>query len=110
MSDGRVVYRDARGVEYVSVPLPTHEVTDAVPLTARNPRNREKRRREPVPFYQGTDGAELVRQPRAHRERWTDAQWVAFEEHRKTEAEQAQTDLPVATALVIKSRDPGGRR
>ena len=29
-----VVYRDKRGVEYESVPLPTNEVTDAVPLNA----------------------------------------------------------------------------
>ena len=100
MSDDRVVYRDRQGVEYVSVPLPTHEVTDAVPITARQIGKRATK--EPVPFYEGTDGAELARQPRSHRRRWTDNQWMAFEEHRKAEAEESQRDLPVATALVVK--------
>jgi hypothetical protein len=95
-----VVYRDKRGVEYESVPLPTHEVTDAVPLAARIAGRRQTKK--PVPVYEGTDGAELVRQPRDHRRRWTEAQWIAFEEHRKLESEQARADLPVATAVVIK--------
>lgn len=100
MPDDRIVYRDARGVEYVSVPLPTHEVTDAVPLNARQVGKRTAK--EPVKFYEGTDGAELARQPRSHRRRWTDAQWVAFEEHRKAEQEESQEHLPVATAFVVK--------
>ena len=58
-----VVYRDERGVEYVSVPLPTHEVTEAVPIDAR----RLRRTQEEIPFYVGTDGAELAAQPRGHR-------------------------------------------
>ena len=100
MSDERVVYRDRNGVEYVSVPLPTHEVTDAVPITARQLGKRTTK--EPVPFYEGADGAELARQPRSHRRRWSEEQWVAFEEHRKAEAEESRQDLPVATALVVK--------
>ena len=103
MSDKRVVYRDRHGVEYVSVPLPTHEVTDPVPLNARQVGKRTTK--EPTPFYEGLDGAELARQPRSHRRRWTDAQWAAFEEHRKVEVEEAQKDLPVATAFVVKTRD-----
>jgi hypothetical protein len=104
MSDSRVVYRDQRGREYVSVPLPTHEVTDPVPLNARHAGKRPTK--APVPFYEGTDGAELAAQPRSHRRRWSDAQWVAFEEQRKAEVEESQKDFPVAAALVIKPRDP----
>lgn len=100
MSDDRVVYRDARGVEYISVPLPTHEVTDPVPINARQTGKRTTK--EAVPFYEGTDGEELARQPRSHRRRWTDNQWIAFEEHRKVEAEESQKDFPVATAMVVK--------
>ena len=99
------VYRDKRGVEYVSVPLPTHEVTDAVPLTARIASRRPAKK--PVSLYGGTDGAELVSQPRGHRRYWTDTQWVAFEEHRKVEAEQSRADAPVASAIIIKSAQPG---
>ena len=108
MRDRRVFYRDDRGMEYVSVPLPTHEVTDAVPINAH--RVGKRTTRDPVPFYEGTDGSELARQPRAHRRRWTDAQWVGFEEHRKVEAEESQKDLPVATAVIIKPRDTGVAR
>ena len=94
------VYRDERGVEYVSVPLPTHEVTDAVPIEARI----ASRRAAPksVPFYAGTDGAELARQPRSHRRQWTDAQWLAYRELLQAEAEAARDDAPVAAAMVIK--------
>ena len=100
MSDDEVVYRDRHGVEYVSVPLPTHEVIDAVPINARNVGKRTTR--ELTPFYEGTDGAVLASQPRSHRRRWTDAQWVAYEEHRKAEVDASDRDLPVATALVVK--------
>ena len=94
------VYRDQRGVEYVSVPLPTHEVTDAVPLDARI---RSKRAApKPVPFYPGTDGAELARQPRSHRRQWTDAQWLAYREQLQLESEMAQDDAPVAAVVLIK--------
>ena len=61
------IYRDRNGVEveYVSVPLPTHEVTQAVPLAARMVGNRASRKERP--FYEGTDGTELATQPRHHR-------------------------------------------
>lgn len=97
-----VVYRDARGVEYESVPLPTHEVTDAVPLEARIVAKRTPART--VPVYAGTDGAELAHQPRGHRRHWTDAQWIAFKEHQQLEDELSQHDEPVATAMVIKTK------
>lgn len=96
-----VVYCDKHGVEYESVPLPTHEVTQAVPLEARIVGRRTERKT--VPFYAGTDGAELAAQPRSHRKQWTDAQWGAFEEHRRLEAEQSKADAPVASAVIIKS-------
>ena len=92
------MYVDERGVEYVSVPLPTHEVTDAVPIDA----NRRRTAKERVPIYAGTDGAELVAQPRAHRKYWTDEQWVAFGEFRQLESELASEDEPVAAAMVVK--------
>ena len=95
-----VVYRDQRGVEYVSVPLPTHEVTDAVPIDARRVRRRVPR--DEIPFYAGTDGAELAVQPRTHRKQWSDEQWIAFKEHQTLESKLAQTDQPLAAALVVK--------
>ena len=100
MTSTGVVYRDARGVEYESVPLPTHEVTDAVPLSARLVSKRAVKRQQPK--YDGNDGVELARQPRGHRQHWTDEQWVAFEEYRQRETEQAVKDLPVATAVIVK--------
>ncbi|MXY23243.1 MAG: hypothetical protein F4Y45_01820 [Acidobacteria bacterium] len=93
-----VVYVDERGVEYVSVPLPNHEVTDAVPIDA----NRRRTVKDPAPIYTGTDGAELAAQPRAHRKHWTEQQWVAFGEYRQLESELAREDEPVAAAMVVK--------
>lgn len=97
-----VVYRDERGVEYVSVPLPTHEVTEAVPIDARRLRRRTPR--DEVPFYAGADGAELAAQPRSHRKQWSDEQWIAFREHQNLESELARNDQPVAAAVVVKMR------
>ena len=94
------VYRDERGVEYVSVPLPTHEVTDAVPLDARIKSKRAAPKH--VAFYAGTDGARLARQPRSHRRQWTDAQWLAYREQVQLESEMAQDDAPVAAVVLIK--------
>lgn len=94
------VYRDERGVEYVSVSLPTHEVTEAIPIDARIPARRAAPK--PVPFYPGTEGAELARQPRGHRRQWNDAQWLAYREQLQLEADMAQHDAPVAAAMVIK--------
>lgn len=99
---GEVVYRDKRGVEYESVPLPTHEVTDAVPLEARHVKRRTER--PPQPFYEGTDGRTLADQPRSHRKRWSDAQWGAYEEYRRVEIDRAGAELPVASRIVIKTR------
>lgn len=96
-----VVYRDERGVEYVSVPLPTHEVTEAVPIDARR---RRRRSQDETPFYAGTDGAELAAQPRGHRRHWSDEQWVAFKEFQTLESELARDDQPVAAAVVVKMR------
>jgi hypothetical protein len=96
------VYRDARGVEYVSVPLPSHEVTDAVPLEARLLTRRTSRPAHPL--YEGTDGEELAAQPRSHRKRWTDAQWGAYEEHRRCMDATLERDDPVAVAIVVKPR------
>jgi len=56
-----------------------------------------------MPFYDGTDGAELTIQPRTHRKQWTDEQWVAFREFQKLESDMASTDEPIATAMIIKS-------
>ena len=95
-----VFYRDKQGLEYESVPLPTHEVTDAVPLNARVVSKRSQRKT--IPLYEGTDGAELIRQPRGHRHQWTDGQWVAFEEYRQRALEEARTDSPIAATIVIK--------
>ena len=97
-----VVYRDERGVEYVSVPLPTHEVTEAVPIDAHRLRRRTPQ--DERPFYAGTDGTELAAQPRTHRKHWNDEQWVAFKEFQSLESELARTDQPVAAAVVVKMR------
>jgi len=98
-----VVYRDKRGVEYDPVPLPTHEVTAAVAVDARIVSRTVVRKVAPV--YSGTDGAELAGQPRSHRRHWTDRQWLAFEEHRRLEAELSR-DEPVAAVWVVRPHDP----
>ena len=98
------MFRDKRGVEYDAVPLPTHEVTVAVALDARIVRRTAARKT--VPVYAGTDGAELAEQPRGHRRHWTDRQWLAFEEHRRLEAELSRDDEPIATVWVVKPHDP----
>ena len=96
-------YRDRNGVivEYVSVPLPTHEVTQAVPLEAQLVSRRTPKKS--VTLYTGTDGGELAVQPRAHRKHWTDEQWVAFREFQQLETEMASKDEPVAAAMIIKN-------
>jgi len=96
-----VVYRDERGVEYVSVPLPTHEVTEAVPIDAHRLRRRSQ---DGAPFYAGTDGARLAAQPRGQRKHWSDEQWVAFKEFQTLESELAREDQPVAAAVIVKMR------
>ncbi len=96
-----VVYRDKYGIEYVSVPLPSHEVTEPVPLEARVASKRAMKRTA-VPFYQGTDGANLAAQPRTHRRHWSDSQWGAFEEYCQLVTEESRTDSPVASVIVIK--------
>ena len=96
-----VVYRDERGVEYVSVPLPTHEVTEAVPIDAHRLRRRSQ---DEAPFYAGTDGARLAAQPRGQRKHWSDEQWVAFKEFQTLESELAREDQPVAAAVIVKMR------
>ena len=96
-----VVYRDKRGVEYESVPLPTNEVTDAVPLNAHIVSKRVVRK--PVPTYEGIDGEQLESVPRSQRRNWTDEQWGAYEEYRRLIAEQSKDDVPVASVVVIKS-------
>lgn len=100
-----VVYRDKRGVEYESVPLPTNEVTDAVPLDAHIVSKRVVRK--PVPIYEGTDGEQLARAPRSQRRNWTDEQWGAYEEQRRLEAQQSKHDAPVASVVVIRTEREG---
>ena len=95
-----MVFRDARGVEYDPVPLPSHEVTAAVAVDARIVKRVVARK--VVPHYAGTDGAELVQQPAAHRRRWTDRQWLAFEEHRRHEMEQVRDEQPLAAVWVVR--------
>ena len=95
------VYRDRWGVEYESVSLPTHEVTDPVPLEARLVSKRTARKVMPV--YDGNDGAMLATQPRHHRRRWTDEQWGAFEEHRRLEDDESKGASPLASVVVVKS-------
>ena len=99
-----MVFRDARGVEYEPVPLPTHEVTVAVAVDARIVRRSAARK--VVPVYAGADGAELAQQPRAHRRHWTDRQWLAYEEHRRLEAELLNDDAPVAAVWVVRPHNP----
>ncbi len=99
-----MVFRDQRGVEYEPVPLPTHEVTVAVAVDARIVSRTTARKA--VSLYTGTDGAELAGQPRGHRQHWTDPQWLAFEEHRRLEADLSRDDKPVAAVWVVKSHDP----
>jgi len=96
-----VVYRDKRGVEYESVPLPSHEVTDAVPLDAHVVSKRVVRK--PVPMYEGTEGVELASVPRSQRRNWTDEQWGAYEEHRRLDTERSKGDPPVAAVVVVRS-------
>jgi len=96
-----VVYRDKRGIEYESVALPTHEVTDAVPLTAHIVSKRVVRKS--VPLYEGTDGAELAQVPRSQRRSWTDEQWGAYEEYRRLETGQSGDRGPEAAVVVIRS-------
>ena len=98
------VYRDKHGVEYESVPFPTHEVTQAVPLASRIVSRRTEKKT--VPSYAGTDGAELAAQPRSHRKQWTDAQWGAFEEHRRLEAEQSKADARGAPSASARTHPP----
>lgn len=100
-----VVYRDKRGVEYESVPLPTNEVTDAIPLDARIVSKRVVRK--PASSYEGIDGEQLESAPRSQRRNWTDEQWGAYEEHRRLIAEQSKDNLPVASVVVIKSDREG---
>lgn len=95
------VYRDRRGVEYESVPLSTHEVTDPVPIEARLVSKRAARKVMLV--YDGNDGAILATQPRHHRRRWTDEQWRAFEEHRRREDDESKGTSPLASVVVVKS-------
>jgi len=99
-----VAFRDKRGVEYDPVPLATHEVTVAVAIDARIVRRTAARKT--VPLYAGSDGAELAQQPRGHRRRWTDRQWLAFEEHRRLEAELSRDDESVAAVWVVRPHDP----
>ena len=98
-----MVYRDESGVEYVPVPLPTHEVTDAVAVSARLVARSGVRKEKPV--YAGTDGAKLAAQPRRHRRRWTDRQWLAFEEHVRRETDHARDDPPAAAVWVVRPHD-----
>jgi len=100
-----VVYRDKRGVEYESVPLPTHEVTDAVPLDAHVVSKRVVRK--PLPVYDGTDGVQLAKAPHSQRRNWTDEQWGAYEEYRQLEADQSKYDPPVASVVVVRSQREG---
>ena len=97
------IYRNRNGVEveYVSVPLPTHEVPQAVPLAARVVGNRVSRKERP--FYSGTDGTELATQPRHHRKQGTEQQWVAVREFQKLELDMASSDQPIAAAMIIKN-------
>lgn len=100
-----MVYRDESGVEYVAVPLPTHEVTDAVAVNARLAARSGVRKEKPA--YTGTDGAKLAAQPRRHRRRWTDRQWLAFEEHLRLETDLANDDAPAAAVWVVRPHDRG---
>ena len=50
--------------------------------------------RSPKPFYAGEDGNTLLLQPPAHRKRWTEAQWIAFEKAKRA-AEQARKEAPI---------------
>ena len=100
--NGRMSYRDERGVVYDPVPLPTHEVTDAVSLDARQVKRHAEPRRT-IPFYAGTDGATLSTQPHGHRRKWTDQQWLAFEEYRRLEEETASDEAaPQAAVWVVR--------
>ncbi len=90
-------------MEYDPVPLPTHEVTVAVAVDARIVKRTATRK--VVPVYAGTDGPELAEQPRGHRRQWTDPQWLAFEEHRRLEAELSRDDEPVAAVWVVRPHD-----
>ena len=98
-----MIYRDKSGVEYVPVPLPTHEVTDAVAVNARLAARSGARREKPV--YTGADGAKLAAQPRSHRRRWTDRQWLAFEEHLRLETDRAGDDPPAGAVGVVQPHD-----
>ena len=95
-----MVYRDEQGIEYDSVKLPTHEVTDAVAVDARLVSRTVARKQLPV--YTGTDGAELAQQPRAHRRRWTDQQWLAYEEYRQLEADLGTDHAQAAAVWVVR--------
>ena len=105
--NGRVVIRDERGVEYDPVPLPTHEVTDAVAVDAR--RVNRSAPRKSIPLYAGTDGLELSQQPRGHRRHWTDLQWLAFEEYRRLEQDLSADDEPLAAVMIVRPHDPAPR-
>ena len=99
-----MVFRDERGVEYDPVPLPTHEVTDAVAVDARRVHRSAPRKSRPL--YTGTDGLELSQQPRGHRRHWTDPQWLAFEEHRRLEQDLSSDDEPLAAVIIVRPHDP----
>ena len=86
------------------MPLPTHEVTVAVAVDARIVKRTAARK--VVPVYAGTDGAELAEQPRSHRRQWSEPQWLAFEEHRRLEADLSKDDEPIAAVWVVRPHDP----
>ncbi|MDA1091777.1 MAG: hypothetical protein O3A25_00695 [Acidobacteria bacterium] len=102
-----MVIRDERGVEYDPVPLPTHEVTDAVAVDAR--RVNRSAPRKAAPLYEGTDGLQLLQQPRGHRKHWTDLQWLAFEEYRRLEQELSADDEPLAAVMIVRPHDRAPR-
>ena len=91
-------------MEYDPVPLPTHEVLVAVAVDARIVRRTAARKARPL--YAGTDGAKLAEQPRGHRRHWSDGQWLAFEEHRRLEAELSKDDELVAAVWVVRPHAP----
>ena len=97
-----VINRECRQ-DYEIVPLVSHEQ-----LFCLWPREHAQRTphqetfRPVIEFYRGVDGDELILQPSHHRKRWTDEQWVAFNDRRLELKEERKMSEGGALEIYLK--------
>jgi hypothetical protein len=91
---------------YEIVPLTSHEVQFCLwpKDRAKHTLHTDKSVRKPIHFYAGADGDELILQPRYHRKRWSDEQWVAYRERVKELEDEKETQKSEGGALEIYLR------